>query len=145
VLIDPILARVALLEFDTVNQQPPGYLEHIGNHLRELTNSPGVTVAQRTLAIGIGQAINNVQVWLKAVHTDAVTLEKMNNSQLSQHAALSLLDDMVKQANYAFVGQFDPNTNTVKEAVVQIHYNIQRLATFDVAPCTINNGKNTCS
>src|SRR5207253_1499974 len=32
VLIDPTTARVALLTFDPVNQQPPGYLEHIGNH-----------------------------------------------------------------------------------------------------------------
>jgi hypothetical protein len=52
---------------------------------------------------------------------------------------------MFTQANYAFVGQFDPNTSRVKEGVVQIHYNIQGLATFDVMPCTITNGKNTCS
>src|SRR6266496_455692 len=145
VLIDPTVARVALLEFDVAHQQPPGYLEHIGTHLRELTISPGVTPAQRTLAIRITQAINNVQGWLEAVHTDAVTLEKMNNSQLSQPAALSILNDLFTQANHAFFGQFDPNTNTVKEGVVQIHNNIQRLATFDVTPCTINTGKNSCT
>ena len=61
VLIDVTIARVALLEFDPVHQQPPGYLDHIGTHLRELASSPGVTAAQRTLAIRIGQAINNVQ------------------------------------------------------------------------------------
>ncbi len=144
VLIDLTVARVALLEFD-VAQQPPGYLEHIGTHLRELTISPGVTPAQRTLAIRITQAINNVQGWLEAVHTDAVTLEKMNNSQLSQPAALSILNDLFTQANHAFVGQFDPNTSSVKEGVVQIHNNIQGLATFDVTPCTMTNGKNTCS
>ena len=79
------------------------------------------------------------------VHTDAVTLEKMNNSQMSQSGALSILNDLFTQANHAFVGQFDPNTSTVKEGVVQIHYNSQGLATFEVTPCTINNGKNTCS
>ena len=145
VLIDLTVARVALLEFDVAHQQPPGYLEHIGTHLRELTISPGVTPAQRTLAIRITQAINNVQGWLEAVHTDAVKLEKMNNSQLSQPDALSILNDLLTQANHAFVGQFDPNTSTVKEGVVQIHNNMQGLATFDVTPCTINTGKNTCS
>ncbi|HLZ81625.1 MAG TPA: protein kinase [Ktedonobacteraceae bacterium] len=143
--IDPTIARVALLEFDVVHQQPPGYLRHIGTHLREMTGSPGVSPEQRTLAIRITQAINNVQDWLKAVHTDAVKLEKMDNSQLSQPDALSILNDLFTQANRAFVGQFDPNTSTVIEGVVQIHNNIQRLATFDVTPCTINNGKNTCS
>jgi eukaryotic-like serine/threonine-protein kinase len=144
-LIDPTIARVALLETDNVHQQPPGYLLHIGNHLREVTNSPGVTPAQRALAIRITQAINNVQHWLEAVHADAVKLVQMNNSQTSQPGALSILNDLFTQANHAFVGQFDPNTSTVKEGTVQIHYNIQGLATFEVTPCTINNGKNTCS
>lgn len=143
--LDPIIPRVALLEFDPVNQQPPGYLRHIGNHLRELTISPGVTPAQRALAIRINQDINNVQGWLNAVHADAKALVQMNNAQLSQPATFQTLDHMFTQANYAFVGQFDPNIGTVKEGVVQIHYNIQRLATFDVTPCTINNGQNSCA
>jgi len=142
--IDPTIARVALLEFDVLHQQPPGYLRHIGTHLREITESPGVTPEQRTLAIRITQAINNVQAWLEVVHTDAVRLERMDNSQMSQSEALSILNDLFTQANHAFVGQFDPNTSTVMEGVVQIHNNIQRLATFDITPCTINNGKNSC-
>ncbi len=145
VRIDPTIARVALLEIDVVQQQPPGYLRHIGTHLRELTNSPGVTPDQRTLAIRITQAINNVRGWLEAVHADAVQLEKMDNSQMSRPAALSILNDMLTQANRAFLGQFDPNTSTVKEGVAQIHNNIQKLATFDVTPCTSTNGKQTCS
>jgi serine/threonine protein kinase len=144
-LIDPTIARVALLETDIVHQQPPGYLLHIGNHLREIANSPGVTPAQHALAIRITQAINNVQHWLEAVHADAVKLVQMDNGQMSQPGALSILNDLFTQANHAFVGQFDPNTSTVKEGVVQIHYNSQGLATFEVTPCTINNGKNTCS
>ena len=145
VLIDPTIARVALLESDPLHQQPPGYLTHIGTHLRELAISPGVSADQRALAIRITRAINNVQGWLVAAHGDAVKLLHMDNTQLSQPQALSMLDDMYRQANYAFVGQFDPNTTTVKEGVVQIHYNIQGLATFDVTPCTTINGKNTCS
>lgn len=144
VYIDPIIARVALLEFDTA-QEPPGYLTHIATHLREFASSPGVTATQRTLAIRIGPAINNVQGWLEAVRTDAVQLVHMKNSQLSQPAALTILNDMLTQAKYALVGQFDPNTGTVKEGVAQIHETLQGLATFDVTPCTITNGKNSCA
>lgn len=143
--IDPTVARVALLEFDTLNQQPPGYLEHIGTHLRELSGSPGVTAEQRTLAIEIGQAINNVQGWLVTVRTDAAKLVNMDDNQLSQPAALSMLNAMLTQAQFALVGQFDPNTNTVREGAAQIHNNIQGLATLNVSPCTITNGKNSCS
>jgi hypothetical protein len=143
--IDPTIARVALLEFDPLHQQPPGYLDHMGTHLRELASSPGETAAQRTLAIRIGRAINNVQASLEAVHTDAVQLVHMGNSQLSQPAALSLLNNMLTQAKYALVGQFDPNTSTVKEGVAQIHDNSQGLATLDVTPCTSTNGKISCS
>ncbi len=143
--IDPVIARVALLEIDPVNQQPPGYLKHMGNHLRLITTAPGTTPAQRALAIRINQDINNVQGWLNTVRADAVKLVHMNNAQLSQPDALQILDDLFTQANYAFVGQFDPNTNSVKEGAVEIHYNIQRLATFDVTPCTTTNGKNSCA
>jgi hypothetical protein len=82
---------------------------------------------------------------MQLVHADAVKLVQMNNAELAQPAALSILNDMVKQANFAFVGQFDPNTSTVREGVVQIHYNIQGLATFEVMPCTTVNGKNSCA
>lgn len=145
VLIDPTIARVALLEFDTVNQFPPGYLEHIGSHLREITISPGVTAEQRTLAIQIGHAINNVQVWLDAVHQDAAQLVKMSNSQLASASAVSIFNDLFTNANYAFIGKFDPNTSTVQQGVVQIHYSIQGLATFDVTPCTVTSGQNSCA
>ncbi|HEV2583528.1 MAG TPA: serine/threonine-protein kinase, partial [Ktedonobacteraceae bacterium] len=144
-LINQTIARVALLEFDPVHQQPPGYLDHIGTHLRELANAPGVTTGQHNLAIQIGQAINNVQGWLQAVRADAVKLVQMNNSQLSQPAALTLLNDLLTQAKYALVGFLDPNTNTVRDGVAQIHDDIQGLATFNVTPCTTTNGKNSCA
>lgn len=143
VLIDPTIAKVALLEFDTVKQFPPGYLVHIGTHLREIVLSPGVTAEQRTLAIHISQDINNVQVWMIAVRHDAAQLVQMNNSQLA--SSTSIINDLFTNANYAFVGKYDPNTGTVKEGVVQIHYNIQGLATFNVTPCTVSNGQNSCA
>jgi serine/threonine protein kinase len=143
-LIDPIIARVALLEFDTLHQEPPGYLEHIGGHLQQLSQSPTATPNQRALANRINQDINNVQGWLNAVHTDASTLIHMSSTQLLQPETLPMLNDLFNQANAAFVGQVDPNTDSVKEGVVQIYYHIQALATFDVAPCTINQGQSSC-
>src|SRR5581483_6976002 len=57
--VDQTIARVALLQINP-NQDPPGYLWHIGLHLRELSQSPGVTPDQQRLAIQINNAINNV-------------------------------------------------------------------------------------
>ncbi len=142
-LIDQATARVALLEFDPA-QEPPGYLKHIGSHLQSISQIPGATPEQHALAIRINQAINNVQGWLNAVHADAAKLIHMNSDQLIQADALTLLNDLFIQANNAFVGQVDPFTNNVKEGVVQIHYSVQALATFDVTPCTVQNGKSSC-
>jgi eukaryotic-like serine/threonine-protein kinase len=144
-LIDPTIARVALLEFDPLRQQPPGYLDHIGGHLQNLKQVPNATAEQRALAIHINQDINNVQGWLTAVHKDASNLIHMSSTQLLQPETLTIFNDLFKQANTAFVGQIDPNTDNVKEGVVQIHYAIQALATFDVTPCTLNNGKSSCA
>jgi eukaryotic-like serine/threonine-protein kinase len=47
---------------------------------------------------------------------------------------LSTLDDMETTARYAFIGQVNPDTNQLQGGVVQIHYNIQGLATLDVTP-----------
>ncbi len=138
VQVDPVIARVALLEIDPA-QNPPGYLQHIANHLHEVSLSPGVSADQRAIAIRIIAAIDNVQGWLKAVHGDAEKILLMPTNQLQQPAGRALLDDMFTQANNAFIGQINPNTLQVKEGVAQIHYNIQRLATFEVAPCTANN------
>jgi hypothetical protein len=134
VLINPTEARVALLEFDEQNQNPPGYLKHIGNHLREVVTVPNVTEDQKALANQINQYINNAQGWLTDVHKDATTLIHMPPDQLLQPSTTPILDDMFTKANYAFVGQTDPNTNQVKGGVVEIHYSIQRLATFDIRP-----------
>ena len=53
--------------------------------------------------------------------------------QLLGIAALSLLDSLETAARYAFIGQIDPNTDTVQGGVVEIHYTLERLATFDIA------------
>lgn len=137
------VARVALLQ-SSPTQQPPGYLRHIGTHLLEITESPGVTPDQQRLARQISDATSNVQAWLTAVQKDAQTLLRMTPEQLKQPGVQTILNDLFTQANAAFVGQTDPNTNQVREGVAQIHYNIQRLATFTITPCTSGNTSNPC-
>jgi hypothetical protein len=43
-----------------------------------------------------------------------------------------LLDDLVAQVTYAYIGQLDPNTDTTTPGVLQAHYAVQQLATFDI-------------
>jgi hypothetical protein len=97
------------------------------------------------LASEINDAINNVQVWLTAVHTDAVELIHKPADQLVQPETLSTFNEMFAQANKAFVGQTDPHTGQVKEGVAQVHYKIQRLATFDITACAGSKTDNTCA
>jgi serine/threonine protein kinase len=135
VMVDPIQAHMGLLEVTSM-QNPSGYLKEIGNHLRELVAVPGVTPGQKALAIHINAALNNVQFWLQTVHNDATKLIQMTPQQLLAPATIPLLDDLFTQTNTAFVGQTDSNTGQVKAGVVQIHYDIQGLATFDIQPYT---------
>jgi len=135
--VDPTIAKVALLEFNVQTQEPPGYLYHIGTrHLHGITQLTDATAEQKALAVQISGAIDNVNAWLQAVRTDALQLFHMTNDQLLGDAGRTLLNDLATQANNAFVGQINPFTHQVKEGVVQIHYKIQRLATFDIRSCT---------
>jgi len=143
VLTDPIIARVGLLQISP-QQQPPGYLKHIGTHLSDIAGSPGVTPEQIQLALQTNTAINNVQVWLTAVHADAVELIHKPADQLIQPETLPIFNDMFTQATKAFVGQVDPHTGQVKEGVAQIHYKNQSLATFDISACIGSKAGNAC-
>ena len=77
--------------------------------------------------------------WLDQVRLDAKKLVNMPVNQLTSPGALSILDEMETQARYAYIGQLDPTTNQLHDGVVQIHYNIQFLAAFDVAPFTASS------
>lgn len=138
VLADPIIARVPLLTFDPQNQNPPGYLYHIGKHLHELTALPQTSAGQRVLADQINQDINRVNLWLETIRNDVLQLYHMTDTQLFSNDGLTLLDSVATLANYAFVGQVNPHAQ-VTDGVIQIHYNIQRLATFDIRVCTTSD------
>jgi eukaryotic-like serine/threonine-protein kinase len=132
-LVNPLLVQVPLLT-TVPNQVPDSYPHLIDGRLTSLLAAPGITPEMRGLAVQSRQAlVENVQPLLMRVRLDAKQLVNMNDAQLLQPSALSLLDEMVALANYAFVGRLDPSTNEVQPGVVQLFYNIQRLATYDIA------------
>jgi serine/threonine protein kinase len=144
ILVDPTIGKVGMFQISP-DQNPPGYLKHIGNHLREISLSARVTPTQQRTASKMNVALNNVHSWLDSVHSIANQLVHMTPDQLKEPQTLTLLNTMFNQATAAFVGQTDPNTNEVKEGVSQIHYEAQSLATFDVQGCSSANVKNFCA
>ena len=60
----------------------------------------------------------------------------MTDAQLLQASALTLLDDMATQAQYASTGQPNPSTGIAQGGALWIYANLQRLATFVVQPYT---------
>lgn len=130
-------AKVGLLDVDPsikrdFKTNPPPYLKHVPLHLTAVIGAPDSTPEQRKLATQIIQALNNATLWIGQVHQDAHTLANMTDAQLQQPATLALLDDMVTNATYAYLGQLDLTTNTVKPGILQVHYDIQKLATFTI-------------
>jgi hypothetical protein len=83
-------------------------------------------------------AINRVKNSLEQIHQDAKQLLMMAPDQLVQASTLSLVDDMVMQAQFAYSGQFDPLTGQTQGGVLWICNTIQRMATFEVKPYTAN-------
>lgn len=128
----PHIASVGLINAQSGDQTPPGYIAHILRHLNGLINAPGSTLATRQVAAQIIDALSNVQQWLQKLHSDARQFVSMTNAQLMKPAALALLNDMVQQANNAYSGQIDPVSGAVHQGVIWIHAQAQSLATMDV-------------
>jgi hypothetical protein len=138
---DPVASRVALLSVvpaqkqltDVVNN-PPGYLDHVPLHLNGVIRAPDATPQMRALATEIIQALNNAGRWLVQTRMLAHQLVNMNADQLAQPTTLTMLDSLLSDTTYAYIGQLNPNTNQVLPGVLQVHYDIQRLATFNITP-----------
>jgi serine/threonine protein kinase len=135
-LVNQTIARIGLLTFDPVNQNPPGYLYHMDKHLHEISVLPETTDLQKKLTLQIDQGINAVNAWDLQIRTDVLKLLQMNDAQLI--GSLNLLDEVATLANDAFVGQINP-LGQVTYGVTQIHYASQALATFDVRACQASN------
>src|SRR5260370_3959902 len=138
---DPVASRVALLSVvpaqkqltDVVNN-PLGYLGHVPLHLNAVVRAPDATPQMRALATEIIQALNNAGRWLVQTRMLAQQLVNMNADQLAQPTTLTMLDSLLSDTTYAYIGQLNPNTNQVVPGVLQVHYDIQRLATLNITP-----------
>jgi serine/threonine protein kinase len=127
--------RVGLLSVSPAQQQssdlgnnPPGYLDHFALHLNGVVQAPDATSQMRVLSTQMIEALNNAKGWLAQVRTYARQLVVMDDAQLAQASTLLLLDNMLQYATYAYVGQLDPRTDQVLPAVLQVHYDVQKLA-----------------
>ena len=135
---DPAIARVSLLTVDPATQSkdaatnPPGDMDHLPLHLSQLLRAPDITPEMRTLAQSILVALGHAKIWLQQVRMNAKQLFTMTPDQLTQDEARLLLDGLVTNATYAYIGQLNPATDTVTPGVLQAHYDAQRLATFDI-------------
>jgi hypothetical protein len=84
----------------------------------------------RSLAVKIVQSLDNVRLWLNQVRNFARQLVLMDATQLAQPSTLTMLDNMLSFATYAYIGKLNPQTDQVIPGVLQAHYNIQLLATL---------------
>lgn len=136
---DPTISKVALLSVVPAQQQltdvvnnPPGYIAHTQLHLNGVVQAPDATPQMRLLATKIIEALNNAQKWLEQVRAYARELAAMNAAQLSQPSTLTILDNMLSNATFAYIGQLNPTNNQIIPGVLQAHYDIQQLASFTI-------------
>jgi hypothetical protein len=132
ILVTPRNAQIGLLNIEGPEQVLPGYLYSMTAHLNGLLQAPGSTSEQRKLAAQVISALSNVQLWLEKVRQDAKQLIQMTDAQLLSAQALSLLDDMSTQANFAYLGRVDPSHRIVRTGSAWIHEHIPILAILDV-------------
>ncbi|HEY0754567.1 MAG TPA: protein kinase [Ktedonobacteraceae bacterium] len=132
-------SKVALLSVTTAQQKgtdldnnPPGYVDHLALHLNGVVQAPDATPEMRALSTQMIEALNNARSWLQQVRTYAKQLVAMNSAQLSQASTLTMLDNMLQYATYAYVGQLDPKTDRIILSVLQVHYDVQKLAALTI-------------
>lgn len=141
-LADTTGARVALLTVNPSRQggenqatNPQGYIDHMQLHINQIAHAPDISSDMHLRASHMLTALRNAGGWLAHVRKDAITLFDMGNKdpmQLRQSEAGQLLDDMVAQATYAYIGQLDPVTNQVHPGVIQVHHDTQKLAVLSI-------------
>lgn len=113
---------------------PNDLLDHLLFHLAGLAHASGATASEQTLTTQLNAALFNARSWLDQVRQDALQLGHMNDNQLSQSAALSLLGDLEVQARYAFAGRIDPATGSWQGGSSWIEGTTNSLTTLTISP-----------
>jgi hypothetical protein len=141
-LADPGPSKVPLLGPVPDGQDPPGYsfddepapgyVYLVSSHLSGAVLAPDATATQHALAAEIQKGIDQIKAWLENVHQDAKKVLVMDANQLNQLPTLSLLDDLVTNAQYAYIGQADPQTAQNSGGVIWISNHVQQMAAFEV-------------
>ncbi|QBD79267.1 serine/threonine protein kinase [Ktedonosporobacter rubrisoli] len=140
-IADQLASKVALLTVSPQGQvptnyakDPPGYVDHVQLHVGQVAKATDITPDTLRLTSRILDAVNRSKGWLTNVRKDALALFQLRNNptQMGQDSTRQLLDDLVTQATYAYIGQLDPTTNQVQAGVLQAHYDIQQLATLTI-------------
>ncbi len=134
VLVDARMVAFGLLNFDDPQPPFPSYLQHMSTHLTGLVDSPGANNLMRVYANQILMTADTVNGWFKQIRQDARQLVEMKDEQLGQQQALTLLDDIENNANYALNGKIDQLTGSTQQGVGWIYDTMMRLATTDITP-----------
>lgn len=133
-LVDGRLAQIGLIQVNGPDQEPPCYLSHVMKHLNGLLQAPDAPTSLRQNATDIVNALSNVNRWLNQVRSDGKKIMQMNDNQLRQPSTLSLINDMIVNANNAYIGQTDANTGQTLHGANWIHDHMQSISTFQVSP-----------
>ena len=133
VQLDTHLAGLGLVNVRGPSQDPGSYMDQIDYHLNGLINAPGSPSNIRSIAATILPDMSNVTTWLQKLRTDDKQLLAMDDTQISQAAAFSLLNDMVVQASNAYSGGINPSTNQFLQGVVWIHQELQSMASINIS------------
>ena len=140
---DPIASKIGLLDVNGVHQgdnanevNPDGYLKHTTFHVDQISQAIDITPSTRANAVQIVNDLRSATGWLQQVHHDDVLLYSMGQqpgNQLTSEQARTLLNDMVTQATYAYIGKLNVSTDQVQGGVSQIHFAMQGLATMQIS------------
>jgi drug/metabolite transporter (DMT)-like permease len=130
----PQTVQVPLLQLEPM-QTPSGYLVQIGQQLVAISHEPDATPEMRQIAIAVSERLTVVEAALQHVRQDARQLVTLNDAQLAQPAAQTLLDDLVEQMTAAYAGTVNPQTGEREGGSLWIADQLERLAAIAIEPC----------
>jgi hypothetical protein len=140
IVADALSSRVGLINVSLAQQSQtsgdlPGYVDHTSFHVGQIGKATDISPQTRQFAANIISELQYAGMMLQHVQQDAVRLYQMrdNPAQIQQNSTRTLLDDMTTRALYAYVGRVDPTTNQVQSAILQAHYDLQRLSSLSIS------------